>query len=112
MVPLVVWAGFLLSLVSFLALDIGLHRDTMAMPVREALLWTLAWVTLAFAFGGLIWWWRGAETAGEYIAGYLIEWSLSVDNVFVFILVMAHFAVPEPYQHRVLFWGVLGAIVM
>src|SRR6476660_6289384 len=103
MVPWFAWVGFLVVLVSSLAVDLRLHRDTRSMPLREALRWTLAWVAVALGFGGVIWWWRGAETAGEFVAAYLIEWSLSVDNVFVFILVMAHFAVPEAFQHRVLF---------
>jgi tellurite resistance protein TerC len=81
------------------------------MPFREALRWSGLWVGLAAIFGVLVWLWLGGASAGEYAAGYLIEWSLSVDNVFVFILIFAHFSVPPMYQHRVLFWGVLGAVV-
>jgi tellurite resistance protein TerC len=111
-VPWLAWAGFLILLVSFLALDLTRHRGSTRLPMREAVTWTLVWVAVAAAFGGLMWWWRGAEIAGQFAAGYLIEWSLSVDNVFVFLLIMAHFAVPEADRHLVLFWGVLGAIVM
>src|SRR3712207_5931875 len=78
--------------------------------MREAAAWSGVWVTLGLAFGGLVWAWKGGTAAGEYLAGYLIEKSLSVDNIFVFALIFAYFAVPAAYQHRVLFWGVLGAI--
>jgi tellurite resistance protein TerC len=107
------WAAFLGFLGAVLAVDLlVLHRDAHEVPFKEALTWTGVWVGLAAAFGVLLWAWRGAEPAGEYAAGYLIEWSLSVDNVFVFVLIFTHFAVPKAYQHRVLFWGVLGAIVL
>jgi tellurite resistance protein TerC len=79
--------------------------------VREATVWSIIWVTLGLAFGGVVWAWLGAERGGEYFAGYLIEKALSVDNIFVFALVFAYFSVPAKYQHRVLFWGILGAIV-
>src|SRR5262245_42361257 len=95
-----------------LALDLFVfHRDAHAVSLREAGLWTAVWVALALSFGGLIWLWRGGQAAGEYLAGYLIEESLSVDNVFVFALLFAYFGVPAAYQHRVLIWGVLGAVV-
>jgi TerC family integral membrane protein len=107
------WVAFLAFLVTVLLLDLlVLHREAHEVPFREALGWTGAWVLMATAFGVLVWVWLGPQPAGEYLAGYLIEWSLSIDNVFVFILIFAHFAVPKPYQHRVLFWGVLGAIVL
>lgn len=107
------WAGFLGFLGAVLALDLlVLHREAHEVPFKEALTWTGVWVALAAAFGVLLLVWRGGELAGEYTAGYLIEWSLSVDNVFVFVLIFSHFAVPKAYQHRVLFWGVLGAIVL
>jgi TerC family integral membrane protein len=105
------WAVFLAGVVCLLAADLGVfHRDAHEVSLREALFSTGAWVLVALAFGGLVWLWLGGRSAGEFAAGYLIEWSLSADNVFVFILVFAHFAVPRTYQHRVLFWGVLGAI--
>jgi tellurite resistance protein TerC len=107
------WVAFLGFLCVVLAADLlVLHRKAHEVPFKEALAWTGAWVALAAAFGVVLWVWRGGELAGEYSAGYLIEWSLSVDNVFVFVLIFAHFAVPKAYQHRVLFWGVLGAIVL
>jgi tellurite resistance protein TerC len=106
------WAAFVAALIALLGVDLARHDDDRAMPVKEALAWTGLWVGLGVAFGILVWAWRGGEPGGEYLAGYLIEWSLSVDNVFVWILIFSHFAVPRRYQHRVLFWGVLGAIVM
>ena len=107
------WAAFLSGLLSLLVLDLRvLHRSAHKPSLREAAGWTGVWVSLAVVFAGLLWAWMGARYAGEFLAGYLIEWSLSVDNVFVFILVFAHFVVPPPFQHRVLFWGVLGAIVL
>jgi tellurite resistance protein TerC len=107
------WAAFLAFLGAVLAADLlVLHREAHEVPFKEAMAWTGVWVALAAAFGVVLWAWRGATPASEYAAGYLIEWSLSVDNVFVFVLIFAHFAVPRAYQHRVLFWGVLGAIVL
>jgi tellurite resistance protein TerC len=97
----------------FLALDLFVfHRDAHAVSMREAAIGTAVWVTLGLAFGGLVWAWQGTTAAGEYLAGYLIEKSLSVDNVFVFALLFSYFGVPAAYQHRVLFWGVVGAIVL
>jgi tellurite resistance protein TerC len=107
------WAGFLTFLFVVLALDLFvLHREAHEVSFKEALAWSGVWMALAGGFGALLWPWRGSELAGEYAAGYLIEWSLSVDNVFIFVLIFTHFAVPKSYQHRVLFWGVLGAIVL
>jgi len=107
------WAGFLVLLVAILAVDLGvLHRDAHEVPFREAVAWTGAWVALAAGFGAVLWIWQGAPVAAEYLAGYMIEWSLSIDNVFVFVLLFGAFAVPSQYQHRVLFWGVIGAIAL
>jgi tellurite resistance protein TerC len=107
------WVGFLGFLGVVLAVDLlVLHRRAHEVPVKEALAWTGVWVGLAAAFAVVVWRWRGGGAAGQFAAGYLIEWSLSVDNVFVFILIFVHFAVPKAYQHRVLFWGVLGAIAL
>jgi tellurite resistance protein TerC len=95
-----------------LALDLlVLHRDAKPVPFREAAAWSAVWVGLALAFGVFVTATRGGVAGGEYLAGYLIELSLSVDNVFVFALIFAAFAVPAAYQHRLLFWGILGAIV-
>jgi len=107
------WLGFCAAIASFLALDLGVfNRRAHQVRIREALAWTAAWMSLALVFAGLLWMWMGWHSAGTFLAGYLLEWSLSADNVFVFILLFAHFAVPVAYQHRVLFWGVLGAIVL
>jgi len=80
--------------------------------MREALIWSLVWIGTALAFNVLIWWTRGAQSAEEFLLGYVIEKSLSVDNLFVFLMVFSYFRVPSAYQHRVLFWGILGALVM
>ena len=112
MVEWYVWAAFLAGLLALLGVDLARHQDEKVMPFREAISWTGLWVGLGLSFGFLIWLWLGGRLAGEYFAGYLIEWSLSVDNVFVWILIFTHFAVPREYQHRVLFWGVIGAIFM
>ena len=116
------WAGFLLFVLAMLALDLFVLGGGRAhrVSVREALGWTLAWVALALTFNALLWWWLdgtlGREIANqkalEFLTGYLIELSLSVDNVFVFIMIFSFFAVPPEYQRRVLVYGVLGAIVM
>jgi tellurite resistance protein TerC len=111
-VELFAWLGFGSLIVVFLALDLLVfHRDAHVIAPREALTWWVIWVSMGLAFGGVIWVWRGPEGAGEYLAGYLIEQSLSVDNMFVFALIFSYFAVPPQYQHRLLFWGVVGAVV-
>jgi tellurite resistance protein TerC len=108
-----IWSAFFGLIALFLALDLFVfHRQAHAVSMREAAAWTAVWVVLGLAFGGMVWVWQGAAAAGEYLAGYLIEKSLSVDNVFVFALLLAYFGVPAAYQHRVLFWGVIGAIVL
>jgi tellurite resistance protein TerC len=112
MVQWYAWVAFLAGLFILLGIDLLRHRDDHVMPFREALRWTGVWVGLGLSFGLLIWAWLGGRQAGEYFAGYIIEWSLSVDNVFVWILIFSHFVVPREYQHRVLFWGVIGAIFM
>jgi tellurite resistance protein TerC len=106
------WGAFVAFILAMLALDLFvLHRDAHVVSFREAGTWSAVWVALGLAFGGLLWVWQGWGVAGEYYAGYLIEKSLSIDNVFVFALIFTYFAVPAKYQHRVLFWGVLGALV-
>ncbi|GGN81428.1 tellurium resistance protein TerC [Nocardia rhizosphaerihabitans] len=94
-----------------LAVDLFAHRKAHVVSVREAAIWSGVWVALAVAFGTGIWWWWGGEFAAQYFAGYVIEKSLAVDNVFVFAVIFSYFAVPREYQHRVLFYGVLGALV-
>ena len=110
-VPLWAWAAVLALIVGMLVLDLVAHRPAHVVSVREAAVWSTIWVTLGLAFGGVVWWAYGAEAGGEYLAGYLIEKSLAVDNVFVFALIFAWFGVPRQYQHRVLFYGVIGALV-
>lgn len=110
-VPFWLWAAVLGLILAMLALDLLAHRRAHVVGVREAAAWTAVWVSLGLAFGGVVWWMYGPTAGGEYFAGYLIEKSLAVDNVFVFALVFGYFAVPRMYQHRVLFYGVLGALV-
>ena len=107
------WFAFVGLILGLLALDLFVfHKDAHVVSVREATMWSIVWVALGLAFGAFVWSWLGAERGGEYFAGYLIEKALSVDNIFVFALVFGYFAVPNKYQHRVLFWGVVGAIVL
>ncbi|HRE04760.1 MAG TPA: TerC family protein [Opitutaceae bacterium] len=111
--PLWAWLAFFVFIAAMLALDLGVfHRGSNIVKTKEALIWCGVWSGLAFAFCGLLSVWRGGETAQQFLAGYLIELCLSVDNVFVFILVFAYFRVPQEWQHRVLFWGIIGAVVM
>jgi tellurite resistance protein TerC len=107
------WAGFNLFVLGMLALDLGVfHRKAHAVSIREATVWSLVWVALALTFNAGIWGLAGSDKAVEFFTGYLIEKSLSVDNIFVFALIFNYFAVPARVQHRVLFWGVLGALVL
>ncbi|HSJ20312.1 MAG TPA: TerC family protein [Nocardioidaceae bacterium] len=110
-VPLWAWVAVLGVILGMLAVDLFAHRRAHVVSVREAAVWSAVWVTLGLGFGALIWSVYGAQAGGEYFAGYLIEKSLAVDNVFVFALIFTYFAVPREYQHRVLFYGVLGALV-
>jgi tellurite resistance protein TerC len=112
-VPLYAWFAVLGALAIALALDLFVfHRDAHEVSPREAGITSAIWVGLGLSFGGLVYAVWGADRAGEYLAGYLIEKSLSVDNVFVFALLLGWFAVPPRLQHRVLFWGVVGALVL
>lgn len=110
-VPFWAWAAVLAVIVVMLAVDLFAHRTAHVVSVREAALWSALWVGLGLGFGAVVWWVYGPQAGGEYYAGYLIEKSLAVDNVFVFALIFTYFAVPREYQHRVLFYGVLGALV-
>lgn len=105
------WIAFVAFILAMLGIDLLTHRGSHEVSMKEAGLWTGLWVSLALIFGGILLWWQGTTIAGEYLAGYLIEYSLSVDNIFVFAVIFSFFAVPKEYQHRVLFWGVFGAIV-
>ncbi|HZO86015.1 MAG TPA: TerC family protein [Verrucomicrobiae bacterium] len=107
------WAGFILIIIFFLALDLGVfHRKAHVVKFKEALGWTLVWFSLAMLFAAALVKTRGPTQATEYVTGYLIELSLSMDNVFVIALIFSYFRVPAEYQHRVLFWGILGALIM
>ncbi len=107
------WLGFFMLVSAVLALDLGVfNKKAHRVSSKEALMWTCLWVSLAFSFAGVVWHFYGFEKATEFMTGYLIEESLSVDNLFVFVLVFQHFKVEDRYQHRILFWGVLGAVVM
>ena len=121
--PIWLWVGFNLFVLAMLALDLGVfHRKSHAVSGKEALIWTLVWISLSLVFNAVIYlyWDRmmpestytNKEAALAFLTGYLIEKSLSVDNIFVFILIFSYFAVPAAYQHHVLFWGILGALVM
>ncbi len=112
-VPVWVWAAFASFVVAMLVLDLlVLHRRAHEVALREAAIWTAVWVTIGLGFGGLLWLWQGGGTAQAYLAGYLIEKSLSLDNIFVFAVIFAAFAIPARYQHRVLMLGIVGALVM
>jgi len=106
------WAAVLGVILVMLAVDLLAHRDAHVIRVREAAAWSAVWVALGVGFGALLWWWQGPEIGQQYFAGYLIEKSLAVDNVFVWAVIFSYFAVPPRFQHRVLFLGVLGALVL
>jgi tellurite resistance protein TerC len=109
----VLWAAFNGFVLLMLALDLGVfHRKSHVVKVKEAIAWSIVWVVLSFLFAGGIYHFRGTEPALQFVAGYLIEKSLSVDNLFVFLVLFSFFKVPPVYQHKVLFWGILGALVM
>ena len=125
---LIVWLGFFAIFLSVLVLDLSvLHRESRVMSVRQALGWSLVWVCVAMSFGALIYglyeyhWFdwrlapdapRGREATLQYVTGYLLEWSLSVDNIFVIAVIFNYMKIPAQYQYRVLFWGIVGAIVL
>jgi len=106
-----VWLALLVVVLVMLAVDLFMHRDAHVISVKEAAVWSLIWVGVATIVGALIWWYFGSEFGMQYFAGYLIEKSLAVDNVFVWALIFSYFAVPREHQHRVLFYGVIGALV-
>ena len=107
------WVGFLAFVMAMLALDLGVfHRKSHTVSVKEAAVWSAVWVACAAVFNGLMYFMFGADHALEFTAGYLIEKALAVDNIFVFVVIFSSFAVPAAYQHRVLFWGVFGALLM
>lgn len=111
--PIWVWLMFFFVVIALLAFDLGvLHRDQHEIGVAESLKLSAFYITLGLLFGAWLWWYQGAEAGMAYLTGYLVEKSLSMDNVFVISLIFTSLAVPRIYQHRVLFWGILGVIVM
>lgn len=111
--PLIFWIVFNGAVIFLLAVDLFLfHRQPHALSAREAAFWSLFWIGLSVGFNILVWKWRGPQIGLEFLTGYLIEYSLSVDNIFVFVLIFSYFKVPAEFQHRVLFWGIIGALVM
>jgi tellurite resistance protein TerC len=107
------WVAFNAAVLCMLAIDLfGFQRKAHAPSAKEAAIWTAVWVALSLGFNALIWSWQGHAKALEFLTGYLVEYSLSVDNIFVFVLVFSYFAVPAAYQHRVLFWGIFSALVL
>ena len=107
------WIGFSLFILFMLSLDLGLfNRKAHTITYREATIWSTVWITLAMIFAGVVFWYQGTDAGLKFLTGYVIELSLSVDNLFVFLLIFSFFKVPARVQHRVLFWGVLGALAM
>jgi tellurite resistance protein TerC len=109
-VPGWAWPALAVVIAVLLMVDLVLHRDNHVVGLREAAIWSGIWITAGLAFGVLLWWWQGGTVGTTYFASYLIEKTLSIDNVFVFALIFTYFAVPASYQHKVLFWGVVGAL--
>ena len=111
--PAWVWLTFVGIVVALLAFDLGvLHKDDHEIGVRESLLLSAGYISVALIFGAWVWWYLGAQSGMDYYTGFMIEKSLSMDNVFVIALIFSFFAIPRQYQHRVLFWGILGVIVL
>ncbi len=107
------WSIFNVFIIAMLIVDlVVLHKEDEPVSIKEALYWTAAWIVLALIFGIGVYYYMGTQTALDYYTGYLIEKSLSVDNIFVFLLVFTYFKVPDEFQHKVLFWGIFGALVM
>jgi tellurite resistance protein TerC len=107
------WGGFVVFVIAMLALDLGVfHRQAHVVKFKEALGWSVVWVSLSLVFNAFVWWKFGAEPGLQFLTGYLIEKSLSVDNIFVFVVIFSALRIPPLYQHRVLFWGILSALVL
>lgn len=112
-IPWWAWVGFFVLILFVLSLDLGVfHKKDRVLPFREAMFWSVGWMSLAAVFGLLVWWLAGVSAAETFAVGYALELALSVDNLFVFLMVFAFFRVPEVLQHRVLFWGIIGAVFM
>ena len=111
--PLWAWGAFLIFIVAMLALDLGVfRRKSHEIKLKEALTWCAVWFSLAMSFAAIVWWWQGPERGLEWLTAYVVEIALSVDNVFVFIVIFTFFKVPKAHQHRVLFWGIVGAAIL
>ena len=111
--PIIFWIFFNVFVLIMLALDLGVfHRKTHEVSLKEALTWTSVWVLLALIFNTIIFYWKGQQSALEFLTGYLVEKALSIDNIFVFIMIFTYFRIPSKYQHKVLFWGIIGALIM
>lgn len=109
----ILWLGFILFVIAMLAVDLGIfHRKSHAVGVREALAWSAVWISLALTFNAGVWWFFGTDRGLEFLTGYLIEKSLSVDNIFVFVIIFSALGIPALYQHRVLFWGIISALIL
>ena len=110
---ILIWVGFNILVLLLLALDLGVfHRGARVIKLKESLFWSAVWIIVALLFNAVIYFWRGTDVALQFLTGYLIERSLSVDNLFVFLLIFNYFRVPSKYQYKVLFWGILGALIM
>ena len=111
--PIIFWIIFNAFVLIMLAIDLGVfQRKVHEVSVKEALIWTFVWIFLALIFNVIIYFWRGQQQALEYFTGYLVEKALSIDNIFVFIMIFTYFQIPAKYQHKILFWGILGALIM
>ena len=111
--PVIFWIIFNVFVLVMLALDLGVfHRKIHEVKVKEALTWTFIWIFLALVFNAIIYFWKGRQQALEFFTGYLVEKALSIDNIFVFIMIFTYFQIPSIYHHKVLFWGIIGALIM
>lgn len=111
--PLWIWSSFVVFVLLMLALDLGVfHKKSHEVGFKESIIWSCVWIAMALVFNGLIYYWRGPEDAMLFFTGYVIEKSLSVDNLFVFLLIFTFFKIPGKYQHKILFYGILGALIM
>ena len=107
------WILFNVFVLVMLALDLGVfNRKSHVVSVKEALIWSVVWIFLALVFNAIIYFWQGQQKALEFFTGYLVEKALSVDNIFVFIMIFSYFSIPPQFQHKVLFWGIIGALIM
>ncbi|MDD5432836.1 MAG: TerC family protein [Candidatus Omnitrophica bacterium] len=113
MIPFAGWVGFIIFVIAMLMLDLFVfNRKAHEIKLREALLWSLMWIVLALLFNVGVYFWFGRQQALEFLTGYVLEKSLSIDNLFVFLIIFSYFKIPGKYQHGVLFWGILGALIM